>query len=128
MAFPTAIYPGAMGTNHSVVDVIGCAAIGATGAVGAVAGKGATLARTDVGTYTLTFGGVPKILFPGFTVINTDGEVYGIKVQSAVDATGVITFICTDEDDTSGVAAAAELASGSTICWRVAVLSSTATR
>lgn len=86
-------------------------AIGATGAVGAkVGGKGLTLARTGVGTYTaqITSVGsvaarVPAILSAHFECVTSDADpsndtdAISTRVLSFVASTGLITFQTFDE-------------------------------
>ena len=129
MAFKT-LYPAAKSSTNGVVRVTGKCAIGATGAVGTITGKGCTPTRTGVGLYTLTLacGKCTSILYVGVTLVDTDGELYPVKVKTIPASTGAITIALLDEDDTSGVAAAAEAADGAILCWDIAVLVASSAR
>lgn len=66
--------------------------------------------QTATGTYTITFaaGKRPGVLLHGTADFMEDLPGWSVKVTGYDPATGVLTLIAYDEDDTSGIAAAAD--------------------
>jgi hypothetical protein len=80
-------------TSPFLVAVVGKATIGASGAVTSQIGKGATVARTGTGVYTVTIdarGGVPDIVYASIRSMGATAYVAAIGAPNV--ATGVVTF------------------------------------
>jgi hypothetical protein len=101
-----------------LVDVIGKATIGSSGAVTSQVGRGATIAKvTGAGKYTLTLdtkGGVADILFADFQLAHAT-NVYTVSITDINNTTGVITFTV------AAGGTAADPASGVRLGYRVVV-------
>lgn len=69
-----------------------------------------TVARADTGDYTVTFNSdvKPYALLWGDASIRGDEAELDAKVTGYTQSTGVLTLTVYDEDDTSGISAAAD--------------------
>jgi hypothetical protein len=74
------------------------------------ANDGVTLDQTATGTYTITFpaGRRPQAMLYCAADFLEDLPGWSIKAISYVASTGVLTLMAYDEDNTSGIAAAAD--------------------
>ncbi len=68
------------------------------------------IARTDTGEYTATFNSLRKPLAMNFGIAEFLGDLPGwhVKVVSYTASTGVLVMLAYDEDDASGIQAAAD--------------------
>jgi hypothetical protein len=71
---------------------------------------GVTIAREDTGDYSITFpaNAKPAALLFGCAEFREDLPGWHAKVTSYTDSTGVLLVTAYDEDDTSGIEAAAD--------------------
>ena len=129
MAFKSK-YPAYKVTTPGLIDVVGKVLLTTAAAISTLTGKGCTPTKTGTGLYTLTLacGKTQSIVHASVYLVDTDGELYPVKILTQNATTGVVTIAVMDEDDTSGIAAAADPASGAYICWRIAVQESSSTR
>lgn len=96
MAIVSHLYPFQV-SQPRLVGIYGKVAIGGSGAVGAISGKGFTIARTATGLYTITITAqankVPDILNAWVDVIFATGSAtLGAKVLTLVPSTGKVTI------------------------------------
>jgi hypothetical protein len=96
MAIVSHLYE-AMNTQPRLVEIVGKFAIGGTGAVGTISGKGFTVTRTGVGLYRINITAqankVPDILNAWFDVIFATGSAtLTVRVLTLVPGTGIITI------------------------------------
>jgi len=105
-------------TTPFVVDVLGKATYGGSGAIASQTGRGGTIAKVSgAGKYSLTLdarGGVADVLYADFMLVHAT-NVYTVQVTSINLTTGVIGFTVslagTPTDPVTGV----------TLGYRVAV-------
>lgn len=130
MAFDRHLFPAAKNLQPNLVEVAGRVAIGSTGAVGTITGKGFTVARTGAGLYTITLTAkasiVPDIIHAAVDVgFATGSTTFQAKVLTIVPGTCVITV------QTSALSApntAADPTSGAFLLLKVLVQNSFATQ
>lgn len=104
----------------NLLFLAGRCVIGATGAVGAVTGKGVTIARTDVGDYTLTINntrnGVGAILYADVNIHDLTGDAEwnkSMRPPSDSGGTVAVTFL--------NAATPTDPGNGDTLSWFIVV-------
>lgn len=76
--------------------------------------SGVTVARTDVGIFTVTLAPAPAAIVCGDALVW--GDQAGIHAKVISYSAGVLTIKVYDEDNTSGIQAVAET-NNVTVCW-----------
>jgi hypothetical protein len=96
VAIVSHLYPS-QNTQPRLVEIFGNVAIGGSGAVGTIKGKGFTVARTGTGLYTITVTAqgnkVPDILNAWVDVIFATGTAtLTAKILTLAPSTGTVTI------------------------------------
>lgn len=115
-----------MRTQPKLVQINGRVAIGSTGAVGTILGKGFSVTRTGAGLYTITITSqankVPAILHAAVDVMfATAGNTQTAKILTIDETLSKITIQC---NDAGTVDVAADPPSGSYILFSCVVQNS----
>lgn len=123
MAIQKQLYPGPKAAQPELVLLAARVAIGGTGAVGTITGRGITVTRTGAGLYTVVIkalgNAVPDILFADIDVgFATGTNTQSAKILTISPSTATITI---QTNDAGTVDVAADPPSGSFLLFAVIV-------
>jgi hypothetical protein len=115
--------------GRSLVEAHVSVAIGATGAVGAITGKGISVARTGTGAYTATvaglMGGVGAIVNFHVDVVTNNVAGYQAHAKVITPSAGTVTF---NTEAKAAPGTPADPSSGSTLLIHAVVRNSSSDR